>query len=221
MNVQRHVAGLFVVEGQGARDLKGIAEPVRTLSDCPRERRPALWCPRPHPARRARGGARPLVSALAAGGERRGPARACGRRTRHRQVAPPRGVSPEARRRAAHLCRMVVVTVAAEYPAAPGRRMGPPALRRSRDACAPASHRPREHASADWPRPRRICAAPLLAPLVEIPLPEEHTANFSRQRNCGAGNWRRLSRGLSPGRDRSRSRSPSRTCTGPTQPRSI
>ena len=29
MNVQRHVAGLFVVEGQGARDLKGIAEPVQ------------------------------------------------------------------------------------------------------------------------------------------------------------------------------------------------
>jgi class 3 adenylate cyclase len=29
MNVQRHVAGLFVVEEQGARELKGVSEPVQ------------------------------------------------------------------------------------------------------------------------------------------------------------------------------------------------
>ena len=82
------------------------------------------------PARRARGGARPLAPALGAGAQRRGPARAHCRRTRHRQVAPRRGVSLEARRDAAHLCRIVVVATLAEYAVAPDRRMGPPALRR-------------------------------------------------------------------------------------------
>ena len=38
MNVQRQVAGLFVVEEQGARDLKGVAEPIQLFRDCPRER---------------------------------------------------------------------------------------------------------------------------------------------------------------------------------------
>ena len=34
--------------------------------------------------------------------------------------------------------------------------------------------------------------APLLAPLVDIPLPDDRARETSRRRNCAAGNWRRL-----------------------------
>ena len=63
--------------------------------------------------------------------------------------------------------------------------------------------------------------APLIAPLVDIPLPEERAAKLApeelRRRQLAALDRR----GFSPGRARSRSRSRSRTCTGPTRPRSI
>jgi hypothetical protein len=62
--------------------------------------------------------------------------------------------------------------------------------------------------------------APLLAPLVEIPLPEERAARLApeelRRRQLAA-----LTEWVLAGRDRSRWRSRSRTCTGPTRPRSI
>jgi hypothetical protein len=127
--VQRQVAGLFVAEDLGAR-AERRARADDALSDRAREWRPALRRPRADSAGRTRGGARPLAPALGKGGERRGPAGAGGRRARHRQVAPHRGVSLEARRDAAHLCRMVVVAAVAEHAAASGRRMGPAAIRR-------------------------------------------------------------------------------------------
>ena len=60
--------------------------------------------------------------------------------------------------------------------------------------------------------------APLLAPLVDIPLPPDRGAYF-RRKNCGEGNWQQLPPG-SGGRGHSRLFSCSRTCTGPTQRRS-
>ena len=43
--------------------------------------------------------------------------------------------------------------------------------------------------------------APLIAPLVDVPLRRPHGEN-SRPKNCGAGNWRRSSPGFSPARAR-------------------
>ena len=126
-NVQRQTAGLFVAEDRGARELKGVPEPVTLYRIV-----------------RASGGRRtgartltPLVGreeelaclrGAGSGRGRRGPARTDRRRTRHRQVAARRGVPRDAWRVAAHLCRMVVVAALAEYAFAPDRRMGPSAL---------------------------------------------------------------------------------------------
>ena len=128
--VQRQVAGLFVAEDRGAHALTGLSAPVALYSIV-----------------RASGGRRfaaraltPLVgreeeldlltSALGADPERRGAAQPGRRGTRHRQVSPRRGVSPEAPPDAAHVCRMVVVATVSEYAAAPTRRLGSPAIRR-------------------------------------------------------------------------------------------
>ena len=157
--VQRQTAGLFVAEDKGAPELKGVAAPVNLFRIV-----------------RASGGRRfgaraltPLVGReeeldllrrrWEKAVDRRGPARACGRRTRDRQVAPDRGVSREARRDSAHLGRILILPTLAEYALAPGRRMGPPAFRRRRHPRWPAPCRPREHAAADRSRPQRACAA--------------------------------------------------------------
>ena len=175
-NVQRQAAGLFVAEDRGAHELKGIPAPVTLYRIVRASGGRRFGAPRPHPARRARGGARPLASALGAGGERRGPVRPDRRRARHRQVAPRRGVSLEARRGAAHLCRMVVVATFAEYAVAPARRMGTPALRRGGA---------RRRRLADLENTLRLIDldpgeyAPLLAPLVDIPLPDERVAKLA------------------------------------------
>ena len=131
------------------------------LSDCARERRPALRLSAAHAAGRARGGAEPPASALGEDGERRGTVCPDRRRTRDRQIAARRGVSPEARRDSAHLGGILVLATLAEYAAAPDRRMGPPALRRRRHSRWPAPRRPREHVAADRSRSRRACAAAL------------------------------------------------------------
>jgi class 3 adenylate cyclase len=62
--------------------------------------------------------------------------------------------------------------------------------------------------------------APLLAPLVDVPLRKSARRSL-RPRNCAAGNWRPLSGGCSLGPDRSLSRWRSRTCTGPIRLPSI
>src|SRR5208282_4975175 len=62
-----------------------------------------------------------------------------------------------ARRDAPHLGGMVVVAAVAEYAAAPGRRMGPPAVRRG-PARRTAPRRSREHPAAGWTRRGRIRA---------------------------------------------------------------
>ena len=79
VNVQRQVAGLFVVEERGPHRAQGSVDADHALPRRTRERRAALRRPHAHSACRARGRARPLAPALGAGGERRRPARACGR----------------------------------------------------------------------------------------------------------------------------------------------
>ena len=72
---------------------------------------------------------------------------------------------------------MVVVAAPAEHAAAPDRRMGTPAIRRRR--------RPRVRVSADLENTLRLIGldpaeyVPLLAPLVDIPLPEERAAKLA------------------------------------------
>ena len=86
------------------------------------------------PARRARGRARTSQPALGARAQGRGSACAHRRRAGLGQVAADRRVSRPPRRDAAHLGRVVVVATAAEYAAAPRRRMGTAALWRRRHA---------------------------------------------------------------------------------------
>ena len=107
----------------------------------------------------------------------------------------------------------------AEHAAAPDRRMGPAALWR-RDA-------PAEQRLADLENTLRLIGldpaeyAPLLAPLVDIPSARGARGEIraggiaapATGGDDGLGFWR--------ARDRSRSCSPSRTCTGPTRLRSI
>ena len=158
-NVLRQVAGLFVVEERGAHELKGAPTPValcrvvrasggrrfgaRTLTPLV-GRKEELDLLRRHWERAVKG---------------EGPARARGRRARHRQVTPCRGVSPKARRDAAHLGRILVVATVAKYAVAPDRRVGSPAFRRRRHPRWPTPRRPREHFAADRSRSRRTCAA--------------------------------------------------------------
>jgi class 3 adenylate cyclase len=61
--------------------------------------------------------------------------------------------------------------------------------------------------------------APLIAPLVDIPLPPGRGRRL-RRKNCGGGNWRRSYHGFWPGRGRSPRRSRLKTCIGPIRPRS-
>ena len=152
--------------------LKGVSEPVtlyRIVRASGGGRRGGARVA--HAPRRARGRARSSQPALGARARRRGPARAHRRRARHRQVTADRGVSRPARRDAAHLGRMVVVATAAEYAAAPDRRMGPPAVRTP--IC------PREQRLADLENTLGLIGldaaeyAPLVAPLVDVALPED------------------------------------------------
>jgi class 3 adenylate cyclase len=129
-NVQRQTAGLFVAEDKGAHALKGAPAPV------------ALYrIVRASGGRRA--GARSLTPLVGRGEEldllrRRWERARIGAGQLMLIVGEPgigkvaayRGVSPNAWRDAAHLCRIVVVATLAEYAVAPDRRMGPPALRR-------------------------------------------------------------------------------------------
>ena len=159
LNVQRQVAGLFVAEEQGARELKGVSEPVAALSHRSRERRrPKGRRAGADAVRRPRGGIGPAGAPLGARPGRRRPARADRRRTRPRQVAAHRGVPRAARRDAAHLGRMERLAASAEHAAAPNRRMGPAAVWRG-CSCRTAPRRPRRHVAVDRPRPCRTCAS--------------------------------------------------------------
>ena len=98
VNVQRQVAGLFVVEEQGAREFKGVSEPVRSF---------ASFAPAAAAEGAARGRLTPFVgreeelgaarASLGARPRRRRPVRPDRRRAGARQVAAHRGVPFAAR----------------------------------------------------------------------------------------------------------------------------
>ena len=187
-NVQRQVTGLFVAEEQGARELKGVSEPIqlfriiRASSARRRGRRAgadALCLPG--------GGIEPAHTPLASCSRGRRPARAHCRRTRARQVAADRRVSRAARGNAAHLGRMERLAVAAEHAVHPIVEWG----RQRFGLDAPAEQR-----LGDLEDTLRLVGldlaehAPLLAPLVDIPLPPSRAAHFPpeelRQRQLAA-----------------------------------
>ena len=148
VNVQRQVAGLFVAEEQGARELKGVSEPVAALPHRSRERRrPKGRRAGADAFRRPRGGTGPAHAPLGARSGGRRPARPDRRRAGPRQVAADRGVPRAARGDAAHLGRMERLAAFAEHAAASNRRMGPAAIWRG-CACRAAPRRPREHVAA-------------------------------------------------------------------------
>ena len=170
-SVQRQTAGLFVAEEQGRARTQGRVGAGDALSRRSRERR------RPT-GRRARSNAassaaRRSLGLLARRWERaregEGQFVADRRRARPRQVAADRGVSRPARRDAAHLGRM-------------DRRRSCCRTRRcirspNGAGCASARTRPPNNASPTSRDTLRLIGldpaeyAPLLAPLVDIPLP--------------------------------------------------
>ena len=100
------------------------------------------------------------------------------RRAGPRQVAPDRGVPHAARGYAAHLGRVEFVAALAEHAAASDRRLGPAALRRRRrrrrSGASPSSKRALAQVKLD---PAEY--VPLLAPLVDIPLPPERASTLA------------------------------------------
>ena len=187
--VQRQTAGLFVAEDLGARELKGVSELVtlyRIVRASGGGRRGGARALTPLVGReeeldilsrrweRARSGEGQLALVVGEPG--------------HRQVAADRGVSRAARRDAPHLGGMVVVATVAKYAAAPGRRMGPLAVRRG-PARRTAPRRSREHPAAGWTGRGRIRAPDRAAGRRSAA--RGPRGRNSRRRNCDAGNWRR------------------------------
>ena len=130
-----------------------------------------------------------LAPALGAGGAGRGPARA---RWSANPASASRGSSRSFRLKlgetphtwvewsSSQLLQNTPLHPIAEW----GRqRFGADAARRA------APRRPREHAAADRPRPRRICASARAAG--GHPAAARTARRSSRRRNCAAGNWRR------------------------------
>ena len=129
-NVHRQVAGLFVAEERGGTSSKACQRRSRSIGSCAQ----------------AAGGACARTLTRLVGREeeldllrRRWERAAKGEGQLALVVGEPgigksrhRGVSRDARRDAAHLCRMVVVAAAAEHATAPDCRMGTPPLQRGR-----------------------------------------------------------------------------------------
>ena len=106
----------------------------------------------------------------------RRPVRPDRRRAGARQVAADRGVSLPAARDAAHLGRMELLAASAEHAAASDRRMGPPAVWR-RGRLRPSGGSPTSKTRSRWSSSIRRRTSPLLAPLVDIPLPPDRASN--------------------------------------------
>jgi class 3 adenylate cyclase len=149
-SVQRQVAGLFVVEEKGARELKGVAQPL------------SLYRVVRASGGGRRGGMRALTQFIGREEElgllarrwersgRRRPTRAhCGR-TGARQIEADRGVPHATCGNAAHLGRMERLAAFAEHAAPPNRRMGPTAVWCG-CSCGTAPRRPRRHVAFDRP----------------------------------------------------------------------
>ena len=140
------------------------------------------------------------------------------RRARHRQVPAGRGVSRPARRDAALVDRMEFVAAVAEYAAASRPRLGTRPVRRSRGCAGAAAGRARIGSRAV--KLDAAKHAPLLAPLVDIPVPPERLPSLSpeeiRRRQLAAMvDW------ALAGARASRLFSSLRICSGSTRRRSI
>ena len=219
-SVQRQTAGLFVVEDKGAHDLKGVPAPV------------ALYRIVRASGGGRRGGARTLTPLVGREDElallTRRWSRALEGEGQFVQIVGEPGIGKsrlieEFRAKLAETPHTWVEWAASQLlqntPLHPLAEWG-----RLRFGGADATD---EGRLADLENTLRLIGldaaeyAPLLAPLVDIPLPEDRRAKFApeelRRRQLAAMTawcfW--------PARDRSRSCSPSRTCTGPTRPRSI
>ena len=177
-NVQRQVAGLFVAEEQGAQNLRGSTLSDQSLSHSPGERRRlARRRSGADAIHRPRRGTRPLDPPLGACASGRGPSGADCRRAGHRQVAAPGPVPRKAWGSSAHLGRMERFAALEEHAAAPDRRMGPVPI--GRGPAARATPRRSKKALLRLIGLDPVEYAPLIAPLVDIPLPPGSLPNFS------------------------------------------
>ena len=218
--VQRQIAGLFVAEDKGAHALKGVPAAGDALSHRAGERgRAAQRSARAHALRRPRGGSRAAHAPLGARAGRRGPVRADRRRAGPRQVAARRGVPRPPRRDASHLGRVGHVAALQNTPLHPLAEWG---RLRFGGADVAADKRLAEleaalaHVEARRGRDRGPARAAARHP----------RARGARAKTRAGGTApppaRRASPpGFSPARARKPSCSRSRTCTGPTRPRSI
>ena len=176
LNVQRQVAGLFVAEEQSTRELKGVSQPVqlfRIVRASGGGRRAGARTLTPFVGREEE-----LATAdapLGARSRRRGPARAGRRRARPRQVAADRGVPFAVGGDTSYLGEWSASQLLQNTPLHPIAEWG----RHRFGADAPAEQR-----LADLEDTLRLIGldpaehAPLLAPLVDIPLPPDRAANF-------------------------------------------
>ena len=186
MNVQLQVAGLFVAEERGARELNGVSEPVelfRIVRASGGGRRGGARALTPFVGREEDSPARSALGARSCG---RRTVRADRGRTRPWEITAHRGVPYEARGTphtwvewsASQLLQNTPLHPIAEW----GRqRIG---ARCARRAAPGRARRLLEAVSIDAAE-----IAPLLAPLVDIPLPPGRAATF-RRKKCGEGSWR-------------------------------
>jgi class 3 adenylate cyclase len=218
MNVQRQVAGLFVAEDKGAHELRGVAAPV-TLYRIVRAS-----------GGRRRGGARALTPLVGRSEELDLLERRWERSRRGQgQLALIVGEPGIGKSRLIEVFRARL----GETPHTFVEWSSSQLLQNT--PLHPVAEWGRQRFGADQPAEQRLADlentlqligldpaeyAPLLASLVDIPLPPGRAANFPpeelRRRQLGDS-----SPGFSPGRARSRSRSPSRICIGPIRRRSI
>ena len=150
------------------------------------QRRTRLAAAQSLAAREPRRGNGKVDAALAAGAARRRAAGADRGRAGARQVASDRGNSYPAKRYAAHLGRMELLTTPTEQTAAPSRRMGPPTLWRGRCAGGASFRGPGKFAGPSQARSGGECriARPALRHIGAAGTRDE----LWRPRSCGAGN---------------------------------
>ena len=115
-STRRLLGNLFELEDLGAKDLKGIAGPVRAWAalraSSVASRFEALHASRPDRSRRAGRRTRIAAAALVEGKDRRRPGGAAFRRGRDRQIAAHGGAAGTPRRRAAHALALFLFSAA-------------------------------------------------------------------------------------------------------------
>ena len=181
----------------GAKDLKGIAGPVRAWAalraSSVEGRFEALHASRLDRARRARRRTRIAAAALGESKERRRPSGAPFRRGRHRQIAAHGGAAGTPRRRAAHALALFLLAAAHRQRVLSDHR--PDGTRRRTGARRHAAERSSTSSMPCWRRPRppnrtprslpRCCRSPNDGryPALEL------TPQQRRQKNAGSAHF--------------------------------